>query len=179
MMALPSKKSDDRMRAAMSVFIEDAIRRPTAAPSFWSNRCEVCSTIPTTKASCRSVNRNVVFGGFWKRLEVLGTLLELPYNLGGSGGPRLSVCELKCRLLTLYAECCMLSVVCCMLRGMLYDVYCMLFCKLLEMPKFLQVLFKNLSNLGCRTDPKWVPGGFLGRPGALGRDHVASGSILH
>ena len=33
--------------------------------------------------------------------------------------------------------------------------------------------------MGSKTDPKWGPGGFLGRPGALGRDHVGSGSIFH
>ena len=48
-----------------------------------TNRSEVCSTIPSTIASRRSVTRNVVFGGFWKRLEVLGTLLELPSKFGG------------------------------------------------------------------------------------------------
>ena len=31
-------------------------------------------------------NPIVVFGGLWKRLEVLGTLLELPSKMGGSGG---------------------------------------------------------------------------------------------
>ena len=38
------------------------MRRSTAAPPFWSNRSEVCSRIPSTKASSRSVNRNVVCG---------------------------------------------------------------------------------------------------------------------
>ena len=61
-----------------SEIIDDTIRRSTAAPSFWSNRCEVCSTIPTTIASRQSVTRSVVSGGIRKRLEVLGTRLELP-----------------------------------------------------------------------------------------------------
>ena len=142
--------------------IEDAIRRSTAAPSFWAKRSEVCSTIPSTIASRRSVTRNVVFGGFWKRLEVLGTLLELPSKLGGLGGrspPRLSVWELKCRLLTLYAVCCMLSVVCYMLCCMLYTVYCMLFWKLLEMPEFFEYLSKISPIWGPKLIQNGVPAG--------------------
>ena len=45
--------------------------------------------------------------------------------------------------------------------------------------KILSKFVTNLSNLQSKTDPKWGPGGFLGRPGALGRDHVGSGSIFH
>ena len=45
-------------------------------PRFWNKRSEVCSTIPSTKAARRSMNRKVVFGGFGRLLEVLGGLLS-------------------------------------------------------------------------------------------------------
>ena len=89
-------------------FIEDAMRRSTAAPPFWGNRSEVCSTIPSTIAACRSVNRNVVFGGLWKVLEFLGGLFE--YIL-------YAVCFM------LHALGCMLCAGCCML----YIVHCTLY----------------------------------------------------
>ena len=80
-----------------------------------------------------------------------------------------------------YAVCCMLHAVCCMLYAVLYAVCCMLHAilKALGDARILPIFIKNPSKMGSKTDPKWGPGGFLGRPGALGRDHVGSGSIFH
>ena len=47
------------------------------------------------------------------------------------------------------------------------------------MPEFFQYWSQTSSKTGAITDPQWGPGGFWGRPGALGRDHVGSGSIFH
>ena len=64
----------------------------------------------------------------------------------------------------------MLYVVCCMLHAIR---------KALGDARTLRIFIKHLSIMGSKTDPKWGPSGFLGRPGALGRDHVGSGSIFH
>ena len=76
-----------------------------------------------------------------------------------------------------YAVCCMLHAVCCMLYAVLYAVCCILHAilKALGDATILGKVIKNLSNFGSKTDPKWGPSGFLGRPGALGRDHVFLG----
>ena len=77
-------------------------------PRFGARRSEVCSTIPSTIVSRRSVTRDVVFGGFWKRLEVLGTLLELPSKLDRPGeGGALQVIGVRIEVSSSYAVCSM------------------------------------------------------------------------
>ena len=78
-------------------------------------------------ASRRSVTRNVVSGVFGKRFEILGTLLELPSKLGGSGGAEPpQVIGVRIEISSSCAVCCMLHAVCCMLYAVLYDVCCIL-----------------------------------------------------
>ena len=73
------------------------------------------------------MTRNVVFGGFWKRLEVLGTLLELPSKLGGSGGAAPpQVIGVRMEMSSSYAVFCMLHALCCMLYAVLHAVCCIL-----------------------------------------------------
>ena len=70
--------------------------------------------------SRRCVTRNVVFGGLWKRLEVLGTLLELPSKMAPQ------VIGVRIEMSSSYAVCCMLHAVCYMLHAVLYAVCCIL-----------------------------------------------------
>ena len=108
------------------------------------------------------MNRNVVFGGFWKRLEVLGTLLELPSKLGGSGGAEPpQVIGVRIEMSSSYAVCCMLHAVCCMLYAVLYAVCCILHAilKALGDARIIPTFVKNLLKMGSKISPKWGPEG--------------------
>ena len=71
------------------------------------------------------MTRNVVFGGFWKRLEVLGTRLELPSELGESWGAEPpKFIAVRTDMSFSYAVCSMLHAVC----GLLYAELCAVCC---------------------------------------------------
>ena len=98
--------------------IEDAIRRSTAAPSIRNERSEVCSTIPSTVASCRCVNRNFVSEAFGKFLKyvVCCMLCAVCCMLG-------AVCGVRC------VVCCVMQAGCCALcagRGVRCAVFAVL-----------------------------------------------------